>query len=176
MTRTMVGPHRTNGPIRAKRSGLRLLRRPILTVVETPDQAVAGTFDEFGQLIHRFAYMLTGDSELAEQLAIQAILAHEPEPSTLQELSAGVYAAWIGRGTPVSPRETAAPLQSWANEPLVDQIHALPTDQRAALGLCKFGGHSYRGAAEVLGLAPERVARLLGDALRILGPVPEPAA
>ena len=48
------------------------------------------------------------------------------------------------------------------------EIHGMLADQRAALGLYKYGGHTYRQAAELLDLPPERVARLLCDALRSL--------
>ncbi|MEO6604527.1 MAG: hypothetical protein ABIN55_02815 [Aeromicrobium sp.] len=144
--------------------------------MDSPELRVAATYEEFGQRLHLLAHVLTHDSDLAEQLVIQAIVAYDPEPSTLQELSEGVYVAWIGWGNPTVAQESAPTSGHMANERLFDQIHRLPDDQRAALGLCKYGGHTYRGAAEVLSLAPERVAGLLGDALRALGPAPVPAA
>ena len=159
MAKTAVGTHRTQT---SKRAILRWRRR---RVVPTQGTAMV-TYDEFGQRLHLLASVLTDDADLADRLVIQAILAYESEPSTLQELSAGVYVAWMAWGNPPLSADRLGGTSTGAK--VLHEIRGLPADQRAALGLCKYGGHTYRRAAEVLGLAPDRVARLLGEALQSL--------
>ena len=114
----------------------------------------ASTYKAYGKELHLLATVLTDDTELAQELVVQAIMTYGLGPSSLQELSSGVYVAWIGWGSPALSGEPAG----------------------------RYGGHTYRRAADVLGLAPELVARLLQDALsslatpRILRLRPSPAA
>ncbi len=126
-------------------------------------------FDEFGQRLNLFASVLTDDPELVDRLVIQSIVAHESEASSLQELSAGVYVAWIAWGSPPLSNHGYLSADASPATLLINEIRDLAADQRAALGLCKYGGHTYTRAAEVLGLAPDHVATLLGEALRSLG-------
>lgn len=139
----------------------------------------ASTYKAYGKELHLLAMVLTDDTELAQELVVQAIMTYGLGPSSLQELSSGVYVAWIGWGSPALSGEPAG---RSTRAQMLHEIHGLPADQRAALGLCRYGGHTYRRAADVLGLAPELVARLLQDALsslatpRILRLRPSPAA
>lgn len=167
MPKTVAGTHRTPAQGSTGRSALRLLRRPRPTRAAGPPATAA--YDEFGQSLHLFACALTDDAELAGQLVIQTILAHQSAPRTLQDLSAGVYIAWIAWGNPPLSAETSVAPGASATTRMLHEIHGLPADQRAALGLCKYGDHTYRQAAAVLGLAPDRTAQLLCDALRTLG-------
>lgn len=159
MAKATPGTHRTQTP-----------RRIIPRWRRRKDVVCRGTamltYDEFGQKLHLLAGVLTDDADLAERLVIQTILAYEPAPSTLQELSAGVYVAWMAWGAP--PLSVDRLAGNSLGSRVLDEIRGLPADQRAALGLCKYGDHSYRHAAEILGLAPGRVARLLHDALQSL--------
>lgn len=129
----------------------------------------AAIYDEFGQRLCLLASALSDEPELADQLVIQSIMAHEAEPSSLQELSAGIYIAWLAWGRPPLSGRTHLEADASPTAPMIVEIRDLADDQRAALALCKYGGHTYRGAAKILDLAPERVASLLGDALRRLG-------
>ena len=53
--------------------------------------------------------------------------------------------------------------------PLMVWLGELARSQRDALAMCVFGGHDYRQAAALLGVAPDVVARLLTSALQELG-------
>ncbi len=171
MTKTMVGARRALSPIRVRRPALRIMRQPEVAAVGH-EQSAAMMCDEFGQRLRLLGCMLTDDADLAQMLVIQTIVAHVPEPCTIQDLSAGVYAAWMAWGNPPLATHSVLPPASTASERLMHEIRRLPEDQRAALGLCKYGGHTYRRAAQILGLAPDHVAWLLCDALRSLGPLP----
>ncbi len=171
MTKSMTRAHRAPVQVGAKRPPLRILRQPSLAVV-SHEHSAAVLYDEFGQRLHLIGCILTDDADLAQMLVIQTIVARAPEPCTIQELSAGVYVAWMAWGNPPITRDPVVSTDTDANDRMLGQIRQLPADQRAALGLCKFGGHTYRGAAAALGLAPDRVALLLRAALRALAPLP----
>ncbi|WP_229054667.1 sigma-70 region 4 domain-containing protein [Aeromicrobium sp. Leaf350] len=130
----------------------------------TPRTPASETYDEVGQRLYLLAGLLTDDDELAGRLVVRAVLA-EPARSELQALSAAIYVAWMERWEP----SWAVGAGAASSTGLVQQVHELPAEHRAALGLCRYGGHDYRRAAAVMGLAPERVAELLCEALRHLG-------
>ena len=127
-----------------------------------PSAAVAA-YDACAQRLRLLAGLLTVVPERAEGLVVDAILSHVG-PYALRDLAAEMYRAWRRGGYLPDPRPSSIPTMS----PLARLVRDMPADQRAALGLCKFGGHDYRGAAEVLGLDPADVARLLSEALRSL--------
>lgn len=170
MAVTSVGTQRAERPTRA------WYRWQWLTAPSGPDPAAMRTYDELGPNLYRLASVLTDDAELAEQLVLQAIMACGHAPSSRQDLSTRVYVAWLAWGGPV--RTTA--LEETPEATLHQHIHGLAAEARAALGLCAYGGHTYRRAAELLGIAPERVAQLLGEAMRhlsasrasVVGPAP----
>lgn len=124
-------------------------------------------YDRYGQQLYAVATTLTGDPDLAEQIVMQAISVHGDGQTDLRDLSAAVWVAWLcwapADGTDGASQPSSLPT-------LTSQLHALPDDQRVALALCRFGGHTYRQVAELLELPAETVARLLGDALRALVP------
>lgn len=165
MTKPRAGSHRRAGSNSITAAVLYLFRSRV-----TAQTCVAESmYDAFGQRLHLFATVLTDNPELADQLVIQSIVAHESESSTLQELSAGVYVAWVAWGRPPISSCGRPPTDASPSAQMIEEIHELSEDQRVALGLCKYGGHTYRRAAEVLGLSPNRVASLLAEGLRCLG-------
>lgn len=172
MALTWEGTKRTQRPTRAWR------RWQWVTAPAEPEPAAVRTYDELGPNLYRLACILTNDPEVAERLVLQTISAHRDSPSSRQDLSVGLYVAWLASG---SPTPTTA-LEESSSASLLRSIHGLTCDARAALALCMYAGYTYRRAAAVLGIAPDRVAWLLGDALRSLGssqPVlagPTPAA
>ena len=162
MTGTWVGTKRAERPTRA------WYRWQWLTAAGAPDPAAVRMYDEVGPNLYRLACVLTDDAELAEQLVLQAIMASRHAPGSRQDLSTRVYVAWLAWGGAV--RTTA--LDEAPEATLHQHIHGLTAEARAALGLCAYGGHTYRRAAELLGIAPDRVAQLLRDAMRQLGASP----
>lgn len=167
MAETLADAHRAPAPEGARHPALETLRRA-LRPAKKPEPRVATTYDELGHALYLFACVLTDDVKLAEQLVVQTIVAHQSGPSTLQDLSAGVHVAWLAWGHPPLSAESSPLPGTSPSALMLHEIHGLPTDQRAALGLCKYGGHTYRQAADLLDLPPEQVARLLCDALRSL--------
>ena len=61
----------------------------------------ASTYKAYGKELHLLATVLTDDTELAQELVVQAIMTYGLGPSSLQELSSGVYVAWIGWEAPL---------------------------------------------------------------------------
>lgn len=129
--------------------------------VEPP--AAVAAYDACAQRLRLLAGLLTDVPERAEGLVVDVILAHVG-PYVLQDLAAEMYRAWRRGGYLPGPPSSG----TLTSSPMVRHVHRMPADQRAALGLCKFGGHDYRRAAGVLGLDPDHVARLLSEALRSL--------
>lgn len=167
MGKTLAGAHRTPAQGATRHPAIKILGRA-LRVTKKPEPEVATTYDQFGSSLFLFASVLTDDVKLAEQLVFQTIIAHQSGSSTLQDLSASVHIAWLAWGQPQSPAESPPTPGRSPGAQLLHEIRGMPADQRAALGLCKYGGHTYRQAADLLDLRPEIVARLLCDTLRIL--------
>ena len=167
MAKIYTAAHRTAAPETARQPALRSLRRALRPAKE-PDPNVATTYDEFGHSLYLLACVLTDDAKLAEQLVVQTIVEHQSGTSTLRELSAGIHVAWLAGGQPPLSAESSPLPETSSGALTLHDIHRLSADQRAALGLCKYGGHTYRQAADLLDLLPEQVTRLLCDSLRIL--------
>lgn len=150
------------------------------TIVHAAPSALT-TFDEHGHRLHALARVLTDDPALAEQLVLAVLLPGRSTPVDYRTHAADLHHVWAGLGHLPLYAGVRAVDVSPSSQVLAD-IHTLPDDQRAALGLCRFGGHSFRQAAETLALAPDVVAGLLGDALRALAlpgtlvSAPSPAA
>jgi len=121
------------------------------------------SLDQHGPALHHVASALTADAGLAAKLVVRAVLAcrHDDVDPGLRELSSLVVLGWLGRPSQL-PTDTV-PLPS-----LLQDVHALPDDQRALLALCRFGAHTYRDAARVLTLSADGAAVLLCTALRTL--------
>lgn len=145
----------------------------------------AAIVDEHGYDLYVLANVLTADPAHAERLVAQAISAHGDGPCAFRELAGAVYLAWFAWGSVAGVGENdlgeqgldeqgrdeqgRAPVGSKVAQ-VMRELHALPEDQRAAIGLCRYGGHTYRQAAEALGLPAADTAQLLGQALRALAP------
>ncbi|KQX72378.1 RNA polymerase sigma factor [Aeromicrobium sp. Root472D3] len=121
--------------------------------------------DLHGADLHAVASVLTTDPELAEQLVVVAVRTSLPDDD-LGRLSGTVVRAWLD-GHP-EQLETIVPA---APTPL-SRLHELPVHQRASLALCRFGGHTYRQAADLLELPAASVADLLTTSLRALHAAP----
>lgn len=128
-----------------------------------------------GSTLYTLAHVLAGDREHAEQLVLQAIFTgraggvtrNPADPQDgLRRLARLIYLQWCADVGPKSVPAASAPQPgALAGPTLLLGLKAMPHEQRAAVALCMFGGHSYRQAAEVLVLPAEAVAELLRDAL-----------
>lgn len=130
--------------------------------------------DRLGPELYRLATVLTADADFAERLVISAIGDHCPNDSPqsdLRNLSAAIFLEWTRRDLPAIAPKRSGRLRRPAATPddlTLDELHALPEDQLGALALCKFGAHSYRRAAELLGIPATELASILCAALRSL--------
>ena len=163
----MTGAQRTLAPDTAQHPALKILRRA-LHVAKEPDPDFVATYDQFGHSLHLLACVLTDDAKLAENLVAQTIVKHQTGQSTLRKLSADIHASWLAEGQPPLSAESSSLPETSSGALTLHDIHRLSADQRVALGLCKYGGHTYRQAADLLDFSPEQVTRLLCDALRSL--------
>ena len=121
--------------------------------------------DRHGTDLHAVATVLTSDPELAQQLVVLAVRTSLPDDG-LDRLSGTVVRAWLD-GHP-EQLETITP----AVPTPLSRLHEMPAHQRASLALCRFGGHTYRQAADVLELPADQVADLLTTSLRALHAAP----
>lgn len=122
-------------------------------------QQLLRSFERHGADLHAVASVLTADPDLAERLVVQAMTAAH-DGADLRRLGALVVRGWLDSRSGQLPNVTPP-------EPsLLDQLHDLPSEQRAALALCRFGGHTCQTAAAALGLGPQVVAQHLTAALR----------
>ncbi len=121
-----------------------------------------------GAALHAVAAVLTDDQTLGARLAVLAITSggtDDGDPG-VRDLSSAIVVAWLGSRV---SSETPAGAAGRAPGPSVLQdVHRLPERQRALLALCKFGGHTFREAALVLGISADQAAALLCDAVRSL--------
>ncbi|WP_162891390.1 RNA polymerase sigma factor [Aeromicrobium sp. A1-2] len=151
---SIVGRHARTRPVRrAPRWSFR------------PHARVSRLLARHGNDLMGVARTLTRDEQLAEQLVVDTLTAYDhgrPDHGELRTLAAGVMVAWLGRNRdePSGPGSITSQIY--------DELHTLPDEQRTVLALCRFGGHTYREAAELLGLPAADVADLLGRAMRSL--------
>lgn len=145
----------------------RRAHRALRSVTTLPAGADA-LVDQHGYELYLMAHVLTADPEHAERLVAQAISAHGDGPRDLGELAAAVFVAWSAWGPLSQEQDPALPAGSSSSAQMMHDLHALPEDRRAAIALCRYGGHTYRQAADVLGLPAADTAQLLGQALRTL--------
>lgn len=124
--------------------------------------------DRHAAELGRVAAVLTDDAELAADLLVRAFVACSAgtDDADLRSLSAHVATSWLGGPVTSGTSGRAAGVPS--AEPVLRDIRSLPDDQRTLLALCRFGAHTYREAADVLGLAHLDAALLLTTALRSL--------
>lgn len=139
-----------------------------LRSVTTPESVTTALVDQHGYALYLLAHVLTADPDHAERLVVQAINAQGDVPCAFRELAAAVHVAWSAWGELAERAETSAIIGTPASTQTMHDLHALPDDQRAAVALCQYGGHTYRQAAATLGLSAAYTAQLLGQALRAL--------
>ncbi len=135
-----------------------------MTTVTTRRRSLKA-LDRHGAALHSIASLLTPDPDLAESLVVHAVTASAPgPPGDLRQLSALLVRGWFD-----GHLEEIESIPS-VKRTLPDRAHGLPPHQRASLALCRFGDHTYRQAADVLGVPHATVAELLGATLRALQP------
>lgn len=141
---------------------------------ENRRETAAELLDRLGPALCRLAGVLTDNLQLAEQLVLTAIAEHRSDGSAqrdLRVLSGAIYLDWASRDSAELAVDPAGrgprPAPTTSSETL-DDLHALPQDQLAAVALCKFGAHSYRQAADLLGVPAAELAQILCAALRNL--------
>lgn len=124
-------------------------------------------WNEHGQRVYALAHALLGDETAAMHAVASGML-------DLVRLEGAVSPGDIGcalarhvyvrctASSGVAPRRAGLP-------PTMEWLDELADLQRASIALCAFGGHTYRCAAEVLGIAPSTVAQLLTSGLAEIG-------
>ncbi|MBC7595007.1 MAG: hypothetical protein H7288_13890 [Kineosporiaceae bacterium] len=135
--------------------------------------------DSYGPALFAVACVLIHDPMRAEKLVGQTILASDdgflrrPKVDSCvvaRRLAAQVYRRYFCADPHASGSITVLATDDSPYGALHWDLRALTDDHRAALALCKFGGHTYRQAAVVLDLPASHVAELLCEALRQLNP------
>lgn len=151
-----------------------ILRRPWLALANSPGHGPSPEqlWDMHGTPLFSLACTLLGDEEVAlRAVALGMIDLYSPSDgrpviagdASLRTVARCVYERCQTILAESSSQRTmiVPPLMVWLGE--------LAHSQRDALAMCVFGGHDYRQAAALLGLAPDVVARLLTSALQELG-------
>lgn len=133
---------------------------------ELTASSAEAAFDMFGGRLHVLASVLTDDAELAERLVMQAVLEHDEESGSHQELSRHLHLAWLSAGGPSRRGDGSLPSDQSVGSGMLLGIRRLSPDQRAALGLCAYGDHNLRQAADAMAVSPRVVAELLEAAMR----------
>lgn len=153
-----------------------------------------GDFDGFvatrGAALLRFAYVLCGDADLAQDLVQEALVkthrhwdrvagAEHPD-AYVRRIVVNNLTSWRRRRSssevvgPVPERAYADPVEGWAERDVLWQALAgLPRRQRVVLVLRYYEQHSDAQIAEVLGLAESSVRSLAARAFAALRTHPE---
>ncbi len=151
-------------------------------VVVGDDLALREVYDQYASFVYGIAVRVIGDRRAAEDVS-QDVFVHfcerpagfDPTPRELAHLAGHRHAPSIGRlrasgGSTPSPlraqaaRAVSAPdVEEMATALLTAErvraaLEVLPDEQRRAVHLAYFGGHTYRQVAEVLGI-PEGTAK-----------------
>lgn len=150
-------------------------------LISGEEAALAELYDDFGPMVYRQALRVTGDWAAAEDITQEVFVYVWAHPSRFDP-DRGDYRAWLGmiahrRGvdwvrravaqnrreaasadtdTVVGPAELA--ITSVAHALIRRAVDALPADQRTAVRLAYFEGHTYRHVATTLGI-PEGTAK-----------------
>ncbi|MGH3357814.1 MAG: sigma factor-like helix-turn-helix DNA-binding protein [Nocardioidaceae bacterium] len=139
--------------------------------------------ERHGSPLYLLGCAITRDSDRAADAAARAIAQTSP-PSTessrgdaellRRELGRRVYLDCVALEPPSGgyPRHSDRPDADASSLPMVAWLWSLPPQQRASIALCVFGGHTYREAATLLGLAAADVAGLLHSACTAAPPPP----
>ncbi|HEX9993519.1 MAG TPA: sigma-70 family RNA polymerase sigma factor [Acidimicrobiales bacterium] len=165
------------------------------------ESALAELYDQFGAFVYGLAHRVTGDQAAAEDV-VQDVFVTLWERPGAWDPSKGSVRTWLGvlahrravdrvrrevaarrreerdaERAPVAPPDIAEAATSMVVAQRVrDAVDALPPDQRTAIRLAYFGGHTFVEVARVLGI-PEGTAksrlrigmRRLADVLRSEG-------
>lgn len=124
-------------------------------------------WNDHGQRLYSLAFALLGDeTEAMHAVALGMVELVRFDGATSADdrgcvLARLVYVRSVSLADQV-PRRTGLP-------PTMGRLAELADLQRASIALCAFGGHTYRCAAEVLGIAPPTVAQLLTSGLAEIG-------
>jgi hypothetical protein len=124
--------------------------------------------DRHGDSLYALAFTLVCDEAAATRAMTLGMidLAHSvkrvPDKDVRRSLARNVYRRSKELAGETSSRTSHLP-------PAMVWLGQLARLQRACLALCVFGGHSYREAADLLGVPPKTVAELLTTGLREVG-------
>lgn len=143
--------------------------------------APAKVCDRHGAALFSLACAVLGDHEDAEAVVVDVVVAACSKPGTARpdrslrhELARLTYlrSAELGAGDEVRPVWLTDPAEpGWGSvAELMTEVRVAAGQQRTALALIRFGDHTYREVAELLGLPVMTVAALLCSALHDLQP------
>jgi hypothetical protein len=174
VTPIRAGVFMSAGADRDSSSPWSILRRPWLALANSRDEEPSPEhlWDMHGTSLFSLACTVLGDEKEAlravslgmvdlyspsdDRSAITADASLRAAARCVYERCRAILAEPSSQRTMVGP-----PLMVWLGD--------LACSQRDALAMCVFGGHDYRQAAALLGVAPDVVARLLTSALQELG-------
>lgn len=133
----------------------------------TGDAWAEGLWSDHGSAVYALALALLGDEGTAlRAVALGMVDFARWDIGTPTSDVRRVLSRHVHRRCADLASETSVPA---GLPPLMGRIARLARLQRAAVALCVFGGHTYRDASEVLGLAPVVVAQLLTSSMGDLG-------
>lgn len=130
-----------------------------------PDRLVGplDALDRHAADLSRVAATLTDDVEHATVLVVRALAACTAGELGFRDLSAHVVTDWL-YGDDAEPSLSELP----AEVSILHDLRGLPPTERALLALCRFGDHTYRDAADALGVSHLTAASLLTATVRSL--------
>lgn len=124
-------------------------------------------WERHGRSAYAIACVLLGDAATASQ-AVELAMADLAQSGGLESArdAKRSMARHVYRRSQDLPADLSRTLPM---PPAMVLVHQLSQLQRACLALCLFGGHTYREAAALLGVAPSTAAALLTSGLAELG-------
>lgn len=140
---------------------------------EAPSRFVDTLLGSHGEALFGLAMLILADRDRAATVAEQAIWdAYKgpldvARPANRRELARYVYVRCVRQLE--SPPMTPGVRDAARDDPQPTTIFtSLSYDQRAAIGLCVFGQHTYADSADLTGLTRTEVADLLRSGLHIV--------
>lgn len=150
-------------------------------LISGEESALAELYDDFGAVVYRQALRVTGNRTVAEDITQEVFVYVWAHPSRFDP-GRGDFRTWLGMlahrravdwvrrevarrrrevasadpDTVVGPAELA--MTSLVHGLIRRAVEALPADQRSAVRLAYFEGHTYRHVATALGI-PEGTAK-----------------
>lgn len=121
-------------------------------------------WDRHSVAVYTLAFALLGDEASAGravQLGLGDLASSHPRVANHDALRSWAGHVYRHSQDLVDEVDSTRPAPS-----AMDSLRQLAHQQRAALALCLFGGHTSRDVASLLGLAPKAVADLLRNGLR----------